>query len=179
LHVTAQTTCFLQFLIHLTQAKAVILGMPPGTLSDIVALAAMIKSTTQALGGMRGSAREYTSFKNALVSLKRIIEVLEERQLPEHTRDNLRTLLHEQISHCKNLVDVATERTKKFALLDLDILPDDRGARFRLKRQWYKVQWSFTRRNEIRGLSKKLLASQRLLVIVNDILNMYASTFLE
>jgi hypothetical protein len=155
----------------------------PVSLSDIIISVLsfiIIRSFVQALNDIRKSAHEYSDFMDELNLMRIILKTVEEHKLLASAPDNFRALLHDKIRHCENIIEVASERVKKFALLRVDSLAHkNQSARFRFKRQLYKVRWWCTRKKEVQGFEKTLSTCRQHLLFLQTIQIAYASRFPE
>ena len=133
---------------------------------DIHALAALVLDAMRALNDARGSAAEHRRFKSELKGLHTILEAAA-RVAKDSADGALREEIIREVDECGQDVQEALKRVAKFSAIDT---PGD-GFRARAERARYKLEWRFSRRDEVQTARQELMrATQRmttLLVISN------------
>ncbi|VDC00283.1 unnamed protein product [Peniophora sp. CBMAI 1063] len=137
---------------------------------DIATFASLMFDIARALSETRGSPSEYRAFTAELSSLHVVLTSV--TRIAESTTDSaLRAEIVREVNLCSNDVQRALKRIVKFSALGQES-GTDHPLCVKLKRQWFKLEWRFGQRHNVREVRAELsLTTQRLtayLVIVNS-----------
>ena len=136
---------------------------------DILALAALVLDAIRALNDARGSAAEHRRFKSDLKGLHTILEAAA-RVAKDTVDDALRKELVREVDECGQDVQEALKRVTKFSAIDTS----GDGFRARATRTRYKLEWRFSRRDEVQTVRNELVTATQRLTTLMVLSNAYA-----
>ena len=136
---------------------------------DIIALATLVLDAIRALNDARGSAAEHRKFKSELKGLHTILEAA--ARVAKDSVDNaLREELIREIDECGQDIQEALKRVAKFSVFDT---PGD-GLRSHAAKVRYKLEWRFSRRDEVQTVRNELATATQRLTTLMVLSNAYA-----
>ena len=134
-------------------------------LGDIVTLAALVLDIIHALNESRGSASDYRILVGELNAMHTMLTAVE-RVARDTVNDALRFEILREVDRCGTDVQGALTRIVKFSALGHSSTKSD-SPRVCLARQWYKLEWRFSHRDEVQTARQELMmATQRLTTLL-------------